>query len=138
MAVVFTMGIGSCSIAGTAQPSPDHGLVTGYFSQLDAAAGLGVQAEQKFLAATQVREFTDRLCDLGSVTISATPAVSTLRPDPNWTPPGSDKHPAGRVYVVAVTLTIRQGTTVLGTQIGSQRVVIASGKAFSFAPCPEQ
>jgi hypothetical protein len=136
---LLALTLSACStVAGTPSPSPDHTLVTGYFTQLDAAAQQGVQAEQRFLAATQVREFTDRLCDLGGVTISATPTLSTLRPDPGWTPPGSDKHVAGTIYVVAVTLSIRQGTAVVGNQIGSQRVVIAGGEAYSFAPCPAQ
>jgi hypothetical protein len=78
------------------------------------------------------------VCDLNGVTITATPTLATLRPDPGWTVPGSDKRPSGSVYVVAVSLTIRQGNSVVGTQIGSQRVVVDGGRAYSFAPCPAQ
>lgn len=127
-----------CSVAGTAQPSPDPGLVTAYFDDLDSAAAQGVRQEQSFLKATQVPAFADRVCDLNGVTITITPTLSTLRAEPGWTPPGSDKRPSGQVYVVAVTLTIRQGNSVVGTQIGAQRVVIDGGRAYSFAPCPAQ
>ncbi|MFI9382912.1 hypothetical protein [Kutzneria sp. NPDC052558] len=132
------LALTGCSVAGTAQPSPDPGLVTAYFNDLDTAAAQGVQQEQSYLKATQVPAFADRVCDLNGVTITITPALSTLRTDPDWSPPGSDKRPSGRIYVVAVTLTIRQGNSVVGTQIGSQRVVIDGGRAYSFAPCPAQ
>ena len=132
------LALTGCSVAGTAQPSPDPSLVTAYFNDLDTAAAQGVQQEQKFLAATQVPAFADRVCDLNGVTITIAPALSTLRAEPGWSPPGSDKRPSGQVYVVAVTLTIRQGNSVVGTQIGSQRVVVDGGRAYSFAPCPAQ
>jgi hypothetical protein len=135
---VAALALTGCSVAGTPQPSPDPGLVTTYFNDLDSAAAQGEQQEQKFLKATQVPAFADRVCDLNGVTITATPTLSTLRAEPGWTPPGSDKRPSGQVYVVAVTLTIRQGNSVVGTQIGSQRVVIDHGRAYSFAPCPAQ
>jgi hypothetical protein len=126
------------TVAGTPQPSPDPGLVSKYFTDLDAAAAQGVGSEQQFLTSTQVPAFADRVCDLNGVTITATPTLATLRPDPEWTVPGSDKRPSGSVYVVAVSLTIRQGNSVVGTQIGSQRVVVDGGRAYSFAPCPAQ
>ena len=132
------LALTGCSVAGTAQPSPNPGLVTAYFSDMDTAAAQGVQQEQKFLASTQVPAFADRVCDLNGVTITARPTLSTLRADPGWSPPGSDKRVNGQVYVVAVTLTIRQGNSVVGTQIGSQRVVVDGGRAYSFAPCPAQ
>ena len=78
------------------------------------------------------------MCSLNGVTITAEPTLSTLRAEPGWTPPGSGKGLSGRVYVVAVTLTVRQGNAVVGTQIGSQRVVVDGGRAYSFAPCPAQ
>lgn len=127
-----------CTVAGTARPSPDPGLVAAYFNDLDSAAAQGEQQEQKFLTATQVPAFADRVCDLNGVTITVAPTLSTLRANPGWSPPGSDKRLSGQVYVVAVTLTIRQGNSVVGTQIGSQRVVIDGGRAYSFAPCPTQ
>ncbi|MFC0439707.1 hypothetical protein [Kutzneria buriramensis] len=130
--------LAGCTVAGTPQPSPDPGLVSRYFTDLDAAAAQGVRSEQQFLTSTQVPAFADRVCDLNGVTITATPTLATLRPDPGWTVPGSDKRPSGSVYVVAVSLTIRQGNSVVGTQIGSQRVVVDGGRAYGFAPCPAQ
>jgi hypothetical protein len=132
------LALTGCSVAGQAQPSPDPGLVAGYFHDLDTAAAQGVQQEQDFLKATQVPAFADRVCSLNGVTITATPTLSTLRANPGWTPPGSDKRLTGQVYVVAVTLTIRQGNSVVGTQIGSQRVVVDGGRTYGFAPCPAQ
>lgn len=136
--VLTALALTGCSVGGTASPSPNPALVSGYFNDLDSAAAQGEQQEQKFLTATQVPAFADRVCDLNGVTITATPTLSTLRTDPGWSPPGSDKRLTGEVYVVAVTLTIHQGNSVVGTQIGSQRVVIEGGKAYSFAPCPAQ
>jgi len=132
------LALTGCTVAGQAQPSPDPGLVADYFHDLDTAAAQGVQQEQDFLKATQVPAFADRVCSLNGVTITATPTLSTLRADPGWTPPGSDKRLSGQVYVVAVTLTIRQGNSVVGTQIGSQRVVVDGGRTYGFAPCPAQ
>ena len=132
------LALTGCSIPGQAQPSPDPTLVTAYFHDLDEAAAKGVQQEQSFLTATQVPAFADRVCSLNGVTITAEPTLSTLRADPGWTPSGSDKGLSGHVYVVAVTLTIRQGNAVVGTQIGSQRVVVDGGRTYSFAPCPAQ
>jgi hypothetical protein len=132
------LALTGCSVAGQAQPSPDPGLVTAYFHDLDSAAAQGVPQEQSFLKATQVPAFADRVCGLNGVTITAEPTLSTLRAEPGWRPPGSDKGLSGRVYVVAVTLTVRQGNAVVGTQIGSQRVVVDGGRAYSFAPCPAQ
>jgi hypothetical protein len=137
-AAVAALALTGCSVAGTAEPSPDPGLVSAYFNDLDTAAAQGEPQEQKFLAATQVPAFADRVCDLNGVTITITPTLSTLRADPGWSPPGSDKRLSGQVYVVAVTLTIHQGNSVVGAQIGSQRVVIDGGRAYSFAPCPAQ
>ncbi len=65
--------------------------------------------------------------------------MSTLRVDPDWVPPGAGKrasHPRGAVYVLGVSVSIREGGALLGQQIGSQRVVILDGKAYGFAPCP--
>ncbi|AHI01858.1 hypothetical protein GCM10010174_86660 [Kutzneria viridogrisea] len=129
-------------IAGTAQAigvSPaDRQLVTGYFDQLNAAAADGVAAEQDYLRRTQVREFADRLCGLNGVTIVEQPTLSTLRPDPAWRPAGSRSAPEGTVYVVAVTLSIKRGTSTLGSQIGSQRIVVRQGTAYGFTPCQNQ
>jgi hypothetical protein len=54
-------------------------------------------------------------------------------------PPGAEEngtHPRGLVYVLGVSVSIRQDGALLGEQIGSQRVVILDGKAYGFAPCP--
>ena len=132
------LALTGCSIAGTPQASPNPALVTAYFHDLDSAAAQGEQQEQSFLKATQVPAFADRVCSLNGKTITAVPTLSTLRADPGWTPPGSDVRLSGQVYVVAVTLTVRQGNSVVGTQIGSQRVVVDGGRTYSFAPCPAQ
>jgi hypothetical protein len=65
--------------------------------------------------------------------------MSTLRIDPDWVPPDSGRnatHPRGMVYVLGVSVSIRQDGALLGEQIGSQRVVVLEGKAYGFAPCP--
>ncbi|MBV9843770.1 MAG: hypothetical protein JOZ47_01670 [Kutzneria sp.] len=128
------------SVSGVPVPagvSPtDRELVTNYFDQLNAAAADGVSAEQDFLARTQVREFADRLCELGGVTVAERPTLTTLRPDPAWIPIGAAAGPHGSVYAVAVTAVVRQDGSVVSTQIGAQRVVVTSGVAYGFAPCP--
>jgi hypothetical protein len=133
----------SSAIAGepvaAASPSQDRQLVEDYFAELNAAAAEGPSTQREFLQRSQHPDFTDELCDLGNLTLSIDPAMSTLRVDPDWVPPGGGRnatHPRGLVYVLGVSVSIRQDGALLGEQIGSQRVVILDGKAYGFAPCP--
>jgi hypothetical protein len=123
------------ALAGCGTSTPDDpALVRGYFDGLNAAAQRGAAAQREFFDRTQVPG-SARACDLGDLTITAYAAMSTLRPDPDWTPRGGPR-PAGSVYVVAVDLTVRRAGGALGNQIGSQRVVVQDGSAYGFAPCP--
>lgn len=121
-----------------ASPTSDRQLVEGYFVELNAAAEEGPAIQRDFLRRSQHPDYTEELCDLGNLTLNIEPAMSTLRVDPDWVPP-SDRdatHPRGLVYVLGVSVSIRQDGALLGEQIGSQRVVILDGKAYGFAPCP--
>ena len=131
------------AVAGVAQPedSPDDDqqLVQEYFDELNAAAEDGPATQRDFLRRSQHPDYTDELCDLGDLTLSVDPAMSTLRVDPDWVPPDAGRdaaHPRGLVYVLGVSVSIRQDGALLGEQIGSQRVVVLDGKAYGFAPCP--
>lgn len=133
------------TVAGTpvAAQSPEHDrqLVEDYFKDLNAAADEGPRTQREFLQRSQHPDYTDELCDLGDLTLNIDPAMSTLRMDPDWVPPGEGKrakHPRGQVYVLGVSVSIRQDGALLGEQIGSQRVVILDGKAYGFAPCPTE
>jgi hypothetical protein len=122
-----------------ASPSSDRQLVEGYFTELNAAAADGAATQRDFLQRSQHPDYVDELCDLGDLTLNVDPAMSTLRVDPDWVPPGARDgapHPRGLVYVLGVSVSIRQDGALLGEQIGSQRVVILDGKAYGFAPCP--
>jgi hypothetical protein len=122
-----------------ASPSHDRQLVEDYFKELNASAADGPATQREFLQRSQHPDYTDELCDLGDLTLNVDPAMSTLRVDPDWVPPGAGKdatHPRGQVYVLGVSVSIRQDGALLGEQIGSQRVVILDGKAYGFAPCP--
>ena len=148
VAVAFVAGLllaAGCSstIDGTpiaaASPAHDRDLVEGYFTELNAAAADGPATQRDFLRRSQHPDFTDELCDLGDLTLSIDPAMSTLRVDPDWVPPAAGRnatHPRGMVYVLGVSVSIRQGGALLGEQIGSQRVVILDRRAYGFAPCP--
>ena len=133
----------SSAVAGVplpaASPDDDRRLVADYFTELNAAAEEGPATQRDFLRRSQHPDYADELCDLGDLTLSIDPAMSTLRVDPDWVPPeaGRDaEHPRGLVYVLGVSVSIRQDGALLGEQIGSQRVVVLDGKAYGFAPCP--
>jgi len=137
--------IAGCSSAVTGVPVPaaspedDKQLVRDYFEELNAAADEGPATQRDFLRRSQHPDYTDELCDLGDLTLNIEPAMSTLRVDPDWVPPDSGRdaaHPRGLVYVLGVSVSIRQDGALLGEQIGSQRVVVLDGKAYGFAPCP--
>lgn len=136
--------VAGCSraIAGRAEPGGtasggDRGLVEQYYNELNESGTEGTSAQREFLRRTQHPDYTDRLCDLGELTLHIDPAMSTFRPDPKWSPPDSTggEHPRGTIYVVAVSISVRQQGALLGEQIASQRVVILDGKAYGFAPC---
>ena len=120
-------------------PSRDRQLVEEYFTDLNAAGADGAATQREFLQRSQHPDYTDELCDLGNLTLNVDPAMSTLRLDPDWVPPaeGQDAtHPRGMVYVLGVSVSIRQDGALLGEQIGSQRVVILDDRVYGFAPCP--
>ncbi|MQA07775.1 MAG: hypothetical protein GEU98_04315 [Pseudonocardiaceae bacterium] len=123
-------------IEGSAAPfgTADRGIIREYFDQLNAAGKRGPEAQSAFLHRTQHPDYADRVCDFAGLTLDTFPAMSTLRADPDWTPEGG-KPPRGVVYVVAVSLTIRQNGAGIGDQIGSERVVVLDGKVYGFAPC---
>ena len=113
----------------------DRQMVTGYFERGNAAAGEGSDAQQRFFASTQHPDFGSASCDLNGLTLTFDPTLSTLRRDNRWAPQGG-KPPRGRVYVVAVTFTVQQQSTVLGTQIGLVHLVVLDNAIYGFAPCP--
>lgn len=131
-------GCGS-AITGAARPlqvtDVERELVSGYFADLNEAGGQGTTEQRDLLKDTQHPDFRDEDCQLPSGTIKVQPTMSTLRLDPAWAPPGEDEHPRGVVLVVAVTLTVVQEGSEIGSQIGSQHVVLLNGKAYGFAPC---
>jgi hypothetical protein len=145
ISVTCLLVVGGCSstVPGTpvaaASPTHDRELVEGYFAELNAAAEDGPPTQRDFLRRSQHPDYTDDLCDLGDLTLTVDPAMSTLRVDPDWVPPDEGRdatHPRGLVYVLGVSVSIRQDGALLGEQIGSQRVVVLDGKAYGFAPCP--
>ncbi|MBB4906441.1 hypothetical protein [Actinophytocola algeriensis] len=133
----------SSAVAGVAlpaaSPDDDRELVQAYFDDLNAAAEEGPATQRDFLRRSQHPDYADELCDLGDLTLNVDPAMSTLRVDPDWVPPDAGRdaaHPRGLVYVLGVSVSIRQDGALLGEQIGSQRVVVLEDKAYGFAPCP--
>jgi hypothetical protein len=145
LAVLGLLLLAGCSskVAGrpVAAASPDHDreLVQTYFKDLNEAADEGPAQQREFLQRSQHPDFTDDLCDLGDLTLNIDPALTTLRADPDWVPPGAGRgatHPRGMVYVLGVSVAIRQDGALLGQQIGSERVVVLDGKVYGFAPCP--
>jgi hypothetical protein len=111
-------------------------VVLSYFTALNDAGRQGADQQADFLRRTQHPDFDDRICDLDGLVLSMAPVADTLRPDPEWKPEESAEVPRGETFVIAVTVTIRQGTTTIGEQIGSQRVVLLDGEAYGFTPCP--
>ncbi|WP_433266249.1 hypothetical protein ACQPZF_40350 [Actinosynnema sp. CS-041913] len=140
-AVLCLLALAACGPSVTGTPRPlkvtdvERELVSSYFTALNEAGGQGVTKQRELLADTQHPDFRDDDCKLPSGTIKVQPTLSTLRLDPHWTAPGQDEHPRGVVLVVAVTLTVVQDGTELGSQIGSQHIVLLNGKAYGFAPC---
>jgi hypothetical protein len=117
-------------------PDGDRELVTDYYAELNSAGRDGPATQRDFLRRTQHPDFTDRLCDLGDLSLRIDPAMSTFRPDPRWTPDGSSTRPRGMVYVLGVSVSIRRDGALIAEQIGSERVVVLDKKAYGFEPCP--
>ena len=142
LAAILLLAGCSSAIAGRAVPAgdgsadSDRGLVTAYYAELNASADEGTAEQRDFLRRTQHPDFIDRLCDLSGLTLHVLPAMSTFRADPEWVAPEDNQAPRGVVYVVGVSISIRQQGALLGEQIGSQRVVVLDGRAYGFSPCP--
>jgi hypothetical protein len=128
------------SITGTpvtaASGNGARGLIVEYFSELNDTAKQGPARQRDFLRRSQHPDFTDRLCDLGDLTLEIKPAMSTFRLDPKWVPEDTTKRPRGTVYVLGVSVSIRRQGALLAEQIGSQRLVVLDGKVYGFTPCP--
>lgn len=136
------LAVGGCTTTVPGSPSiiaADNGaraLAVEYFAELNDAGRAGPARQRDFLRRSQHPDFTDRLCDLGDLTLEIEPALSTFRPDPKWVPDDATASPRGTVYVVGVSVSIRRQGALLAEQIGSQRVVILEGRAYGFTPCP--
>lgn len=126
------------SPVGLGSTDADRKLVTDYFAELNDAGKEGPTTQRDFLRRTQHPDFTDRLCDLGELTLRIDPAMSTFRTDFDWMPQDSKKRPRGLVYVLGVSISIRREGASIAEQIGSERVVVLDGKAYGFTPCPTQ
>ncbi|KAA2261029.1 hypothetical protein F0L68_18920 [Solihabitans fulvus] len=131
-------GCGS-SVAGTARPlaltDRDRALVTDYFGKLNDAGAHGSAQQLDVLSRTQHPDFPGKTCDLAGMTLRIEPTMSTLRTDARWVPTDQAQHPRGVVYVVAVTVSARRDNAEVGSQIGSEHVVVLDGVAYGFAPC---
>jgi hypothetical protein len=126
--------LASCSTFVPPPPETDTDRINRYFAAFNQAAEQGPVAQLDFFRTTQHPDFTGRVCDLDGVTLDIYPAMSSTRPDPEWAPEGASS-PRGNVYVVGVSLTVRRNGTLIGEQIGSQRVAILDGRTYGFAPC---
>jgi len=133
--------LGGCGtqIAGTAVPlritEVERGQVAGYFTELNEAGDKGNAEQRKLLQDTQHPDYRKQACELKAGTLKMEPAMSTLRTDPDWEPPGQRTHPRGVVYVVAATVTLQDDVGAVGTLIGSLHVVVIDDRAYGFAPC---
>jgi hypothetical protein len=140
--LLAALAVAGCTttVAGTAlslqSGGADREMVTAYFTELNGAGEEGPTTQRDFLRRTQHPDFTDRLCELGDLTLEIEPAMSTLRVDAEWMPEKATRPPRGLVYVVGVSVSIRREGALLAEQIGSQRVVVLDGKVYGFTPCP--
>lgn len=140
--LVGALLVAGCSgaVAGTAVPirlsDSDRGLVRNYFDDLNSAGEQGLEKQHALLEETQHPDYRDSGCRPPDGTIAYRPAMGTLRLDNEWAPAGGDEaHPRGVVLVVAVTITVHRDGVEVGSQIGSQHVVLLNGRAYGFAPC---
>lgn len=141
-AIVATVSAAGCTTTVSGSPvasgaaGQDRELVVHYFDELNDAAKDGASTQRDFLRRTQHPDFADRLCDLAGLTVNIDPAMSTFRADPQWKPEDAAKRPRGMVYALGVFVSIRREGSLLGEQIGSQRVVVLDGKVYGFMACP--
>jgi hypothetical protein len=138
VAVLLTSACGTVVIGqpvALPRAAADQSLIVDYFESSNAAAHDGAAAQEQFLDSTQHPDVA-RGCDLDGLTLLLEPTLSTLRPDEGWRPEAAGEAPRGRVYVVAVTVTVQRGQSTLGVQVGSMHVVVLDGTAYGFAPCP--
>jgi len=126
-------------VAGTARPvqlsDGDRAKFKDYYARVNKAGDEGASQQAKLLKDTQHPDFKQKTCDLRGATIKVEPTWTTLRTDADWAPPGEKAHPRGDVYVVAVTITLRQQDQAIGSQIGSMHVVLLDEEVYGFAPC---
>lgn len=106
-----------------------------YFAANNTAARQGSQAQQEFFDRTQHPDFTGHVCELADLTVELEPALTTLRPDPDFAPTGTSP-PRGELWTVGVEVTTRRSGTVIGRQIGSLHLALLQGRVYGFAPCP--
>ncbi|WP_330272096.1 hypothetical protein OG205_34545 [Lentzea sp. NBC_00516] len=126
-------------VAGSAKPvrlsDGDRAKFKEYYSQVNKAGDESASKQAQLLKDTQHPDFKQKTCDLRGATIKVEPTWTTLRMDADWAPPGEKAHPRGDVYVVAVTITLRQEDQAIGSQIGSLHVVLLDDEVYGFAPC---
>jgi len=126
-------------VAGSAKPvrlsDGDRAKVKEYYAQVNKAGDESASKQAQLLKDTQHPDFRQKACDLRGATIKVEPTWTTLRMDADWAPPGEKAHPRGDVYVVAVTITLRQQDQAIGSQIGSLHVVLLDDEVYGFAPC---
>src|SRR5256885_4369813 len=124
VAVTVLLTSNNTLVAGSPVPvsaaDGDRRLVADYFTELNNAGKDGPTTQRDFLRRTQHPDFTDRLCDLGNLSLRIDPAMSTFRVDPKWTPEGTSKRPRGMVYVLGVSVSIRRDGALIAEQIGSE------------------
>lgn len=137
-AVALLAGCGG-PVAGTARPvqlsDGDRAKFKDYYARVNKAGDESAAQQAKLLKDTQHPDFRQKACDLRGATIKVEPTWATLRMDADWAPPGEKVHPRGDVYVVAVTITLRQQDQTIGSQIGSMHVVLLDDEVYGFAPC---
>jgi hypothetical protein len=121
--------------AAQASEGGDRSLIIEYFRRSNEAASQGPAAQADFLARTQHPDVESH-CDLGALTVWLEPSLGTVRPDDGWQPEGATRALRGRVYLVAVAVTVRRDHVTLGTQIGAMHVTVLDGTAYGIAPCP--
>lgn len=140
--LLVTVLLAGCTATVRGAPVPvgvadaDRQLVAAYFAELNDAGKDGSASQRDFLRRTQHPDFTDRLCELGDLTLKIDPAMSTFRIDLNWKPENAARPPRGHTYVLGVSISIRRSGALLAEQIGSQRVVVLDERVYGFTPCP--
>lgn len=115
-------------------PAEPRNAITDYFAANNAAARHGPDAQRAFLRRTQHPDFRENTCSLAGRTVTIDPAPRTLRRDPGFTV--HSLRPSGRVWVIAVEVTVRRSGEIVGRQIGSKHLVSLDGSIYGFAPCP--